>query len=837
MRKLLYTPTAPAGELRDRCVKFPRSSEEGIMLKNWRDYWIIKRSGLFDPIYYLMNNPDVRRADIDPLMHFVKYGWKENRNPSNEFSISFYSKNINGLGTNNINPLIHYIKYGKKNEDIYTPLNWSILVNQRLSAVLFVSGCPGDSQRYRCIHQAEELSFCGYTCSLAEYGTFDLMHAIDQYRCFILHRVPYGPDIEAFISLAKASGKVILFDTDDFIFDSGSYNDIAALDLLTGDEKMLYVQGLERYRKTLLECNGVTVTTEQLKLEVMRLNKLVQILPNVVSLEMVQLAEKAFAENPKRDNTYIVVAYLSGTYTHNRDFLEAADAILWALENYPQLRFEVVGYLDLDERFDRYKERISFIPLQPWQKLPEILREIDINLAPLEKNNRFTESKSCIKYLEAGLLKVPTIASSRKDFARVIDNGNNGFLVDSPEEWKKALEKLVESKSLREKIGQMAYENVKTQFTTVAHSKEMEQKLRNLIISTGYQRRAKTLTINWILRAPIASTGGGYRTIFRLANYLGIRGHQVRLYVEAIAHLAGLSDGEIIQFCETNFGPLSADIYIGHENILPADATIATNWPTAYTVFNHKSSIYKFYFVQDYEPEFYDILDPLYEAAEKTYYLPLQFITIGDYLSDRLINLNGRNAETIPFGIDSKTFHVTQRPEKRFGNTKVLFFARPGLKRRGYHLGLQALELAKKMNPDLKVYFFGTQTSELGEVPFEFVNLGVLSPTQVAAEMNDCHILLSLSLSNISWVPFEGMACGAAVIEADVPSVRRMVNENAIRLANPNPEAIAESINQLSNDSNYRINIANNGIEYMKSHKWENTCQHFEKILIDRCIL
>jgi len=47
------------------------------MLTNLRDYFAIKHSGLFDERYYLLHNPDVRRADIDPLKHFVKFGWKE----------------------------------------------------------------------------------------------------------------------------------------------------------------------------------------------------------------------------------------------------------------------------------------------------------------------------------------------------------------------------------------------------------------------------------------------------------------------------------------------------------------------------------------------------------------------------------------------------------------------------------------------------------------------------------------------------------------------------------------------------------------------------------------
>ncbi len=60
------------------------------MLTNLRDYFAIKHSGLFDERYYLLHNPDVRRADVDPLMHFVKYGWKEERNPGPLFDSKYY---------------------------------------------------------------------------------------------------------------------------------------------------------------------------------------------------------------------------------------------------------------------------------------------------------------------------------------------------------------------------------------------------------------------------------------------------------------------------------------------------------------------------------------------------------------------------------------------------------------------------------------------------------------------------------------------------------------------------------------------------------------------------
>ena len=75
---------------------------------------LIKKSGLFDPVYYLINNPDVRVADTDPLRHFLKFGWREGRNPSDKFDTNYYLESNPDVKQSGKNPLVHYIKYGAK---------------------------------------------------------------------------------------------------------------------------------------------------------------------------------------------------------------------------------------------------------------------------------------------------------------------------------------------------------------------------------------------------------------------------------------------------------------------------------------------------------------------------------------------------------------------------------------------------------------------------------------------------------------------------------------------------------------------------------------------------
>lgn len=79
-----------------------------------RDFLIIKRSGLFDRDYYLVNNPDVRNDNIDPLIHFIKKGWKEGRNPCENFSIDNYLGIYSDVRIAKINPFVHYLTHGRK---------------------------------------------------------------------------------------------------------------------------------------------------------------------------------------------------------------------------------------------------------------------------------------------------------------------------------------------------------------------------------------------------------------------------------------------------------------------------------------------------------------------------------------------------------------------------------------------------------------------------------------------------------------------------------------------------------------------------------------------------
>jgi len=78
-----------------------------------REKRLIIESGLFSPLFYLSNNPDILISKMDPLTHFCKYGWKERRLSSPYFNCSEYLSLNKDVANAGGNPLVHYIQYGK----------------------------------------------------------------------------------------------------------------------------------------------------------------------------------------------------------------------------------------------------------------------------------------------------------------------------------------------------------------------------------------------------------------------------------------------------------------------------------------------------------------------------------------------------------------------------------------------------------------------------------------------------------------------------------------------------------------------------------------------------
>ncbi len=67
---------------------------------------------LFDPVYYLTENPDVATAGLNPLAHFLERGAQEGRRPNPLFDTAYYLEENPDVAAAGVNPLAHFLEVG-----------------------------------------------------------------------------------------------------------------------------------------------------------------------------------------------------------------------------------------------------------------------------------------------------------------------------------------------------------------------------------------------------------------------------------------------------------------------------------------------------------------------------------------------------------------------------------------------------------------------------------------------------------------------------------------------------------------------------------------------------
>ena len=77
-----------------------------------REYLAVKHSGLFDSEYYLSAYPDLRGRIDDPVIHYVRHGAKEMRNPSQFFDTACYLRDNPDVAAAGVNPVAHFASTG-----------------------------------------------------------------------------------------------------------------------------------------------------------------------------------------------------------------------------------------------------------------------------------------------------------------------------------------------------------------------------------------------------------------------------------------------------------------------------------------------------------------------------------------------------------------------------------------------------------------------------------------------------------------------------------------------------------------------------------------------------
>lgn len=354
--------------------------------------------------------------------------------------------------------------------------------------ILFITGGIGDKAHFRAFGAAEELRMHNFQCAVTVADNFRLLKLANKFKIFVFHKVSYNEKIAKFIEKIKKQSKEIIFDTDDLDYDPQYLKYMDYFSQMSSAEKTEYEKGVGAEIINDPYVKVCTTTVSYLANKLKEKNKKVFIVSNKISNHELEITNRILENNPRPDplpkgeEDAVRIGYYSGTLSHNKDFAVILDVLMKILEKYKNTKLLLAGPLDVEDKLNEFKDRIEILPRVPRNEYYTNIFKCDINLAPLELNNPFCESKSELKFFEAGILKIPTVAVKNQTFSEAITDGENGFLAATQEEWTEKISLLIKDENLRKNMGEKAREKVLRDYTNKnSHSEEYYGYLRSRI--------------------------------------------------------------------------------------------------------------------------------------------------------------------------------------------------------------------------------------------------------------------------------------------------------------------------------------------------------------------
>lgn len=667
------------------------------------------------------------------------------------------------------------------------------------SDVLFINGCDESvphPARYRVTHQREQLAANHISSGEVYYANLTL-DQVRFYRTFIFFRCPYTDMIGEFVKLAKRLNKKVLFDVDDLVIDTKYTDTIKYLDSMSEDERALYDDGVRRMGKTLSLCDAAVTTTERLAEELGHYVPEVFINRNTASEEMWALSNEAL-KNKQDDPEHVRIGYFSGSLTHNDDFLLILPAIEKVMSKYGNVQLHVVGELDLPKELQRFADRVVSHPFMDWRKLPGLIAEVDINLAPLEQSI-FNEAKSENKWVESALVKVPTVASNVGAFARMIEHGETGLLCDTAKDWEEALSLLVENPKERRRLAQNAHRFCSKHCVTVYTGRPLAQFLK------------KYTTPNVAFVLPSMKISGGILVAIRHACYLQDAGYDVMLLNVDTSVDWYMEGGYQMPVLSQDLRRLSGRI----------DKAVATMWTTEAFLEAYCNIEQRFYLVQNFETDFYEPGVALRVFANMSYFpkVPVQFLTISNWCREWLDEEFGQKARYAPNGLETSRFSAHRRAMS--GKIRILIEGDCAVEYKNVD---ESFRIVDRLDPDrFEIWYmsYNAQPKEtyridrfLHQIPYE----------KVHEIYQQCDILLKTSyLESFSYPPLEMMATGGYAVVVPNGGNKEYLKDRENCLLYPLGEIdkAVEAIETLCSDEELQKRLYEGGLNTAKSRDWE----------------
>ena len=272
---------------------------------------------------------------------------------------------------------------------------------------------------------------------------------IYRYDYVFIHREAshIGPPIFEFV-IAKIFRKPYIYDFDDAIW------------LANYSESNAKVHRLKAYWKVkycIKWAGQVTVGNSYLANYAKSFNSNVSIIPTTI--------DTLNYHNVNTDYNQRIVIGWTGTHTTMR-FLDFIVPVIRKLENRYDFEFRVISN-------QKPKYELNSLKFIKWKRNTEIqdLNQISIGIMPLEQDI-WSEGKCGFKCLQYMALGIPSVVSPVGVNNSIVSQNENGLLVKTPIEWEQALEKLIQNKEERIRIGSAGKETINKEYSVLAFKDE-----------------------------------------------------------------------------------------------------------------------------------------------------------------------------------------------------------------------------------------------------------------------------------------------------------------------------------------------------------------------------
>ena len=247
------------------------------------------------------------------------------------------------------------------------------------------------------------------------------------------------------------------------------------------------------------------------------------------------------------------------------------------------------------------------------------------------------------------------------------------------------------------------------------------------------------------------------------------------------------------------------------------DVLLATSWETVPIVAQiHAShpSASTFYYVQDFEPDFYAESDAATrQRALDTYAMIDKRFVKTEYLRQRLTD-HGSDAALIPPGMDLDVFYPRSGPPST-RPMRVLAMARPTPDdHRGYQTLMDVFRQLSQSRPDLDLVVFGTD--ELPMTGVDVDNRGRVPPSELPELYSSSRIFVDTSrFHGFGRTGAEALACGTAAVLSDSGGISAYARhgENALVVPVGDVAATVEAVETLAADADLADRLSAQGVQ------------------------